>query len=145
MDQMKKILWIDDDVRRPELSVDIDEFNENGFEIIKADNPDECNEIISQRQDFECIIIDISMPTGKNINFGEAKGGMRTGLIILKQLVNNEKLNDIQKVVFTIVDDEDVRSYCEENNIPYLSKRKFLSDTFVERIKHILSHTDNKD
>ena len=31
MDQMKKILWIDDDVRRPELSVDIDELNENGF------------------------------------------------------------------------------------------------------------------
>lgn len=142
MDSMKKILWVDDDIKRLELSVDIDEFIDKGFEIIKAANPDECSEIIEQRHDFECIIVDISMPTGKNIDFGEAKGGMRTGLIILKNLVKNKELKNIKKVVYTIVDDEEVRNYCEENNITYLSKRNYLSDTFVEKISQLISLKD---
>lgn len=142
MDSMKKILWVDDDIKRLELSVDIDEFIDKGFEIIKAANPDECSEIIEQRHDFGCIIVDISMPTGKNIDFGEAKGGMRTGLIILKNLVKNEELKNIKKVVYTIVDDEEVRNYCEENNITYLSKRNYLSDTFVEKISQLISLKD---
>lgn len=142
MDSMKKILWVDDDIKRLELSVDIDEFIDKGFEIIKAANPDECSEIIEQRHDFECIIVDISMPTGKNIDFGEAKGGMRTGLIILKNLAKNEELKNIKKVVYTIVDDEEVRNYCEENNITYLSKRNYLSDTFVEKISQLISLKD---
>lgn len=145
MAKVKKILWIDDDLRRPELSIDIDEFNENGFEIIIADNPDECSEIIAKRHDFECIIIDISMPLGKSIDFGEAKGGMRTGLIVLKNLVNNKKLKKIQKIVYTIADDDEVRDYCEDNNIPYLRKQMYLSDTFVDEVKHIISQqTSNK-
>lgn len=143
MEQVKRILWVDDDVKRLELSVDIDEFNDRGFEVIKASNPDECKEIIAQRQDFKCIIVDISMPTGKSVDFGAAKGGMRTGLVVLKELVKNDRLNNIKKVVYTIVDDEEVRNYCEENNIPYLSKRNFLSDTFVTRISKIISGSED--
>lgn len=65
MESVNRILWVDDDVKRLELSVDIDEFTDRGFVITKAENPDEFNEIIAGRQDFQCIIVDISMPTGK--------------------------------------------------------------------------------
>lgn len=144
MESVNRILWIDDDVKRLELSVDIDEFTDRGFIITQAENPDEFNEIIADRQDFQCIIVDISMPTGKHINFGEAKGGMRTGLIVLRQIVANEKLNDILKVAYTIVNDDEVISFCKENDIYYLDKGKYLSDSFVDRIEQLLKPKENK-
>lgn len=144
MESVNRILWVDDDVKRLELSVDIDEFTDRGFVITKAENPDEFNEIIAGRQDFQCIIVDISMPTGKHINFGEAKGGMRTGLIVLQQIVANEKLNDILKVAYTIVNDEEVISFCKKNGIYHLDKGKFLPDSFVDKIEQLLKSKENK-
>lgn len=138
MEKMNKILWIDDDIKRRELRTDIDEFEYQGYQIVPAANPDELETIISSQTDFECLIIDISMPTGKNIDFGEAKGGMRTGLVVLKKLVNNPKFKEVKKVVYTIVDDEETRNYCEDNNIPYLEKQNYLPDSFVAEIKKIL-------
>lgn len=36
MESVNRILWVDDDVKRLELSVDIDEFTDRGFVITKA-------------------------------------------------------------------------------------------------------------
>lgn len=139
MEQCKvKILWLDDDIHRLKLQPYIDELEDNDFEIIKVSNPDDIDEMISENSEIKCIIIDISMPTGKNIDVNEAKKGMRTGLFVLKKLNERSDLNNIQKVVFTIVSDEDVRKYCENYKIPYLNKQECLTDSFVSELKSIL-------
>jgi CheY-like chemotaxis protein len=137
--QVKKILWIDDDVNRYSLMPYIDEFKEKGFTIVKAENPDESDEILTKQKNFICIIVDISMPLGEKILFGEAKAGMQTGLIILKKLVDDSNLNVVKKVVFTIVDDAEVREYCNKQtpSIPYLQKHNFCTDTFVAKIQEL--------
>lgn len=138
MEQIKKILWIDDDINRFPLMPYIDEFNEKGFVILKAEDPDESEKILSIEHDFLCIIVDISMPLGESIQFGEAKGGMQTGLVILKKLIDNPKLNDVKKVVFTITDDAEVRDYCNKQQISYMQKHQYCADIFVEKIEKII-------
>lgn len=141
MEQRKiKILWIDDDLYRLKLQPYIDELEDNGFEIIKVTNPDNVDQAIEQNHDIECIILDISMPTGKNIDVNEAKKGMRTGLFVLQNLNEQPQLNTIKKIVFTIVSDEYVRKYCELHKIPYLNKQEYLTDTFVSELKSIIGH-----
>jgi CheY-like chemotaxis protein len=140
MEQLKNILWIDDGIESSALRPYIDEFNENGFTIIRAANPDECDEILNSRQDFQCIIVDISMPLGQTIKYGEAKGGFLTGLVVLKKIVDNPKVKNVKKIVFTIVENNaDVREYCTNNHIEYLEKQRYLADTFVAKVKDILS------
>lgn len=141
MEGIKKILWIDDDINRFSLMPYIDEFVEQGFLIIRVENPDEIDEQISLHlNDLQCIIVDISMPPGNNISFGEAKAGMQTGLVILKKLVENTALNSIKKVVFTIVDNADVRDFCNSQmpKIPYLQKHKYFTDTLVSEIQKLV-------
>ena len=139
----KKILWIDDDINRFPLMPYIDEFKEQGFTIIGVENPDEIEEkLSSNNNDFLCIIVDISMPLGSKINSGEAIGGMQTGLVILKELVENANLNKIKKVVFTITDNSKVKTYCSTQNppIPYFQKQKYLADAFVNEIIEITTN-----
>jgi CheY-like chemotaxis protein len=142
--QVKKILWIDDDVNRYSLMPYIDELNEKGFTIVKAENPDEIYKILSRQKDFLCIIVDISMPLGEKIPFGEAKGGMQTGLVILKKLVEDKTLANVKKIVFTIVNDDEVREYCNSQtpSIPYLEKSKYFTDAFVAEIQKLTQNND---
>jgi len=145
----KKILWIDDDINRFALMPYVDEFQDRGYDIDKVENPDEINNILEQNPIPDgiivdlCmpmgIIVDVSMPTGKNIGYGEAKGGLQTGFVVLKRLMANPQLNNVKKIIFTIVDNPEVRRYCEENGIEYLEKRNFLSDTFVNKVEEIIS------
>ncbi|KAA6335362.1 hypothetical protein EZS27_016400 [termite gut metagenome] len=137
-----KILWIDDDINRQVLKPYIDEFEENGFAIIGVANPDEIENKLNLMQNLKCIILDISMPYGTKIDPVEAKQGIKTGLIVLQQLVNNLSLKNIKKVVFTITDNDEVRDYCDKNVIDYLEKKSFMAGTFVDRIKKIISDSD---
>jgi len=139
MEQCKvKILWIDDDISRLKLQPYLDEFEESGFEIIPVENPIDLDSTIDSNKDIQCIILDISMPTGENIDVSESKKGMRTGLLILKKLIENTNLNHIKKVVFTIVGDDEVHNYCKSKQILHLKKQDYFPDTFVEKIKEII-------
>jgi CheY-like chemotaxis protein len=140
MEQCKvKILWIDDDIDRIRLKPYLDEFEDNGFEIVKVANPDNIDCIIASNKDIQCIILDISMPVGKSIHAIESQKGMRTGLLVLQKFNQNTNLSPIKKVVFTIANDVEVCNYCESNNIPYLLKQEYLADTFVKEIKKCLT------
>ena len=136
-----KILWIDDDISRFKLQPYIDEFEDNGFEIIKVSNPDDVEENIAGNDDIRCVILDISMPTGKKVSSELAKRGMRTGLLILKKLQEDPMLEFIKKVVFTIVTDDEVRRYCQEHGIHHFKKQEYVADTFIEKIKKIIGES----
>jgi CheY-like chemotaxis protein len=139
---VNKILWIDDDINGYPLMPYLDEFDDRGiYEIVKAVNPDEMESELRKHYDLKCIIVDICMPLGEKIPFGEAKGGMQTGLVILKRLMGNPKLEGVKKVVFTMVESPEVREYCKAQNpeIPYLEKKTFnTSKKLVDKIERII-------
>ncbi len=142
MDGLKKIIWIDDNINRFSLMPYIDEFVEQGFTIIKVENPDEIDKQLElHNTNLKCIIVDISMPAGEKISSGEAKSGMQTGLVVLKQLVKNESLQNVKFVVFTIVDNPEVIDFCNNQSpqIPYFQKNKYFTDTFVDEIKILIN------
>ena len=131
----KRILWIDDDVNNPELQTEKFELEKNDFIVVGSETPDAGLEVLKTDTDFGCIIVDISMPRGKNISFAEARGGMRTGLIILRRLLADTRLNNIKKIVYTVIDDGEIIKECENQNVLYIKKGCLLSSEFLECIK----------
>ena len=136
-----KILWIDDDIHRSFLRPYVDELIENQFSIIKVNNVDDINDTINKEEkgSISLIIVDIAMPPGKKIDLRLARGGLRTGKIILEQLEKNGIVKNAPKVVFTNVDDDIVKNYCENKNIPYLKKEDYFADEFVNELSLIIS------
>ena len=143
MKAKKRIIWIDDDINRLFLRPYIDEFEESGFDIIKVMEADEVDNILQNEitDTLTAIIIDISMPPGEKISFREARGGLRTGKIILERLLSDESVSNVTKIVFTNVEDPVVELYCMDNNIPYLKKENYFSNEFVDVIMALI----NKD
>lgn len=133
------VLWVDDDINNSRLRVERDEFEENEITIIRAENPDECLEQLNNSK-VDLIILDISMPLGGNIQPQESLGGMRTGLVLLKILMEKEQTKGIKKIIYTIVDDQDVKEYCSKNDIPYLSKQEIFPEELVEKVKQMMNH-----
>ena len=138
MDQNKQILWIDDDIKSSILRPYVDEFFDNGYSILKVKNPDDIEENLKDPQGIIAIIIDVSMPTGETVDFHKAKGGLHTGFIVLKRLLDKEELNHAKKIVFTIVEDSEIMNFCKEVGIPYLKKNDYVSDTFEKKIEDLL-------
>ena len=141
MKTKKQIMWIDDDINKPILRPYIDELKEKDFDIIKVMKVDDVDCILQNEitDSLTAIIIDISMPPGKNISFREARGGLRTGKIILERLLSDESVSNVKKIVFTNVEDEVVKRYCMENRIPYLKKEDFFSNEFVYYINELMN------
>lgn len=142
METVKRILWIDDDINRFALKPYIDVFKERGYTIDGAENFDESLKILEQKNTYGCIIIDVSMPLGSLADSREAKSGLRTGMVVLKKMMDNPDLAEVKKVIFTIVDNAEARDYCDENDVPYLEKQEFLSTTFVDEIEKIISSSE---
>jgi CheY-like chemotaxis protein len=133
-----KILWIDDDIDRLKLQPYLDGFEDRGFEIIKVANPDDVDKAIESNSDIQCIILDISMPTGESFGAKESKGGMRTGLLVLGKLVADARIASAKKVIFTIVSNDEVKEYCDFKGIPCLLKQDYVASSFVAKIKEII-------
>lgn len=141
METRKKIIWIDDDINRSFLRPYVVELMDNDFDIIKVNASDDVkNNLENMKGDnsLVAIIIDIAMPTGNIINFRKARGGLRTGIIILKDLLKNENYAKVPKIVFTNVDDEEVKKFCKGNDIPYLKKVEYFPDMLVDEIMNLI-------
>jgi signal transduction histidine kinase len=145
MEQPKmKILWIDDDINRLSLRPYIDEFHHNGFDVIGVENSDDIEKSIASNADILCVIVDLSMPIGKNFDVIEAKRGLRAGFAILQELNKNYRLSHIPKIVFSIAEDPKVYQYCVSNSIKYLLKYDYSPNTFVETIKNIINSSESE-
>ena len=139
MKTKKRIMWIDDNINGLFLRSYIDELEESGFDIIRVMKADEVDNILQNEitDSLTAIIIDISMPPGEKISFSEARGGLRTGKIILERLLSDESVSNVKKIVFTNVEDAVVEQFCMDNNIPYLKKENYYSDNFVDKINEL--------
>jgi len=73
-----KILFIDDDQRR--MKPYVDELVRNRHEVVFVDNVDQALAMFRSRNDFDLVVLDISMDAGTAYRFEDTGGGTRTGL-----------------------------------------------------------------
>lgn len=139
MERVNNIAWIDDDLIGTSLMPYIDELEESEFNVIRIYQLDDIVSTLNKITDLKLIIMDISMPIGEDISFQEAKGGTVTGLIVLERLKKDSNLKNIRKVIFTIVENEAVIKYSQDNNIPIIRKRVAKSSDFKTEIKKIIN------
>ena len=78
------------------------------------------------------------MPTG-DLDMVEADYGMRTGRSLIKIIRESDsKYKDVKIFVYTVIGDEDVRKFCQEENIPYLHK-SVKSKEFADSVMDYLN------
>ena len=79
------------------------------------------------------------MPTG-DLDMVEADYGMRTGIVLIKKIrESNSKYKDVKIIVYTVIGDEEVRTYCRDNDILYLNK-SIKSKEFANFVMDYLNH-----
>lgn len=132
-----KILWVDDDVNRPELRAEKDELMERECEVISIPNTDAFLEILKENHgnsDCDCIILDLSMPVGNEFALQDAAYGSRTGLLLMKKIRENFIFGGVKIIVFTIVESDEIEKECKKYDALYLKKAKLLSYEFADEV-----------
>lgn len=120
----KNILWIDDDINKPALEPDRDELNDRNCQIIPKTRPDDFLKIIKDgngRIDsflIDIMLIDTMMPNGKELSSKETDNTTRTGLVLIKRLFESEKYKNIPIIVYSVVDEDEIKDYCIKHEIP---------------------------
>ena len=126
-----KILWVDDDVNGPELMSERDALEEKNCVVTPITNPDQLR--LEDIPSYNCIIIDLFMPTGEKLNFSKTRGGSRTGLVLLKKI--KDQYSDFKTIVYSVFELPEVRSYCKgKNNIEYWNKSSLTADEFADNL-----------
>lgn len=133
----KNILWVDDDIDKYALMADRDELESRGCNIIKASRSEDLLKVLREQiLQIDCIIVDICMPTGE-LDMEEADYGMRTGIALIRK-IKESNYKDTPIMVYTVIGKDDVRQYCEDNNILYLNKSSILSEEFADFVMNYL-------
>ena len=145
MENKKRIVWIDDDIDTPILRPYVDEFEDNNFEVIKIKDINNFMDILKKeaKNSISAILVDILMPP-QYLDFSETRGGLRTGIVVIKHILNEEELKGIPIVAFTIVDDTEINNFCKGNSIPCIEKKIYFSDEFVAAIDAIIKDKNLK-
>lgn len=113
------ILWLDDDIDAT-LSAHIDELEDNGYTVLRANTPEKMWQILNEQYgNVSGIVLDIMLPTGENIDNVEAdriaaKAGVHTGIVLLKQLRDDIRYRDIPIIIFTILSDQELVDVAKE-------------------------------
>ena len=136
MKKNHKVLWIDDDVNGPELMSERNSLEEANCSITPITTPDELI-YVDDPSKFDCVIVDLSMPTGKKLTLQQTRGGSRTGLCILKELKKEHP--EIKAVVYTVFDISEVKEFCQKQGIKYLNKSDYLADDFADAIVKLIN------
>lgn len=145
----KNILWVDDDIDKPALEPDRDELADRNCLIIPQKRPDDFLKIINDGNEridgfpVDCIIIDAMMPNGKILSSKETNNTTRTGLVLIKRLFESGNYKNIPIIVYSVVDEDEIRNYCIENEIPLemitiLNKSMTSSDFANNVVKGLL-------
>ena len=124
MQESKKVLIIDDDVKLTEIYSEV--LKGAGFEIVVVNQANTAIESISaQRPDL--VLLDILMPEV-------------SGLELLETIKNNESINQIPIVFLTnLRDDDTIKQGLAKGAIGYLMKTELTPGQVVEEVKFFLN------
>lgn len=141
----KRIAWVDDNINTQILKTYIDEFEDNGIEVVKIKTVEGLLENLKKelQNSLSAILIDIIMPPG-NYDDGKTRGGLRTGIPVLEDILKEDLFKNIPIIVVTNVDDAEVTKFCETNAIPRLKKHDFFSDSFVIAVNEEIKKYNEK-
>jgi CheY-like chemotaxis protein len=133
-----KVLFVDDDWRRLERHVD--ELRDRGYTVTFESQVDPAIAILRDSANyFDLIILDISMPPGKEMFFQDTVGGTRTG-VALYDLVRNLRPN-VKIIALTNVPDKGVANYFhneDPNLCRFVRKPEALPFRFGELVSEFL-------
>lgn len=133
------ILWVDDDIKR--LRVFVDEMQDEGYEIIQAETPEEMEAVLSrERQNIDLIIMDLMLPIGHRISPVKVNNGRLTGLFLIERIKENKALKKIPIILFTIISDSSVSNWCKNHNVKILRKADVLPSELCQHVLSILSN-----
>ena len=143
--EKKRIVWIDDDIYSPILRPYIDEFEENNFEVVKIKDIDNLLPILKKELEkaLSAILVDIIMPP-QNLDFSKTRGGLRTGIVVIENILNDVTLKNIPIVAFTNVDDLVVNNFFRNKSIMCLEKKNYFSNEFVAKIDSFIDDSNNR-
>ena len=124
MQESKKVLIIDDDVKLTEIYSEV--LKGAGFEIVVVNQANTAIESISaQRPDL--VLLDILMPEV-------------SGLELLETIKNNESINQIPIVFLTnLRDDDTIKQGLAKGAVGYLMKTELTPGQVVEEVKFFLN------
>lgn len=142
-----RVIWIDDEIDTIYLRSFVKEFEENGIDVIKVKKIDDIDATLQNedKNSLTMIILDIAMPPKENISIRDARGGVITGQIILEELLKNDNVSCVKKVVFTQVEDEEVEQYCNNKHISYFKKEDYFEDEFYDAIMDIINNKEENE
>lgn len=143
----KRIVWIDDNINTPILKPYIDEFEDNGIEIIKQKTVVGLIETLKKelKNSLSAVLVDIIMPP-ENYDDGKTRGGLRTGIVVLEDILKETSLNNVSIIAVTNVDDNEAVKFCEMNKVPLLKKYEYFSDSFVKAVnEEIKKYGENQN
>ena len=137
----KNILWVDDDVNRPALEPDRDELKERNSNIIGVPGPDGFIKIINEGNDqirvdgflVDCLLMDTMLPNGEELSSKETDNTTKTGLTLIKKLFESGKYENIPIIIYSVVDEDEIKDYCSEKGIP-LDKITILNKSMTSRM-----------
>lgn len=120
----RNILWVDDDIKKPALEPDRDELKERNCKITEMTGPKSFLEKLNDSNEridgvlIDCFLIDTMLPNGDNLTFKETDNNTKTGLILLKRLIESGKYREVPIIVYSVIDEDEIRDFCLEKRIP---------------------------
>ncbi len=136
---MSKIIWFDDRHAFGEYNNSIDVFKTNGYEVIPVSDLN-LNSFLKGIADntilpenIACLILDMSWKGNTPREGFFAKYGIAVGMELYDKLMKSS-FKKVKTIVYTITEDEDVKSFCKKYGILYLCKETYFGSIFVSRV-----------
>ena len=72
----------------------------------------------------------------------ESEYGMRTGFVLINKIrKSNSKYKNAKIIVYTVMEDSEVRQSCQNHNILYLSK-SIKAEEFADRVMEYIEYNN---
>lgn len=137
-----KILFVDDEQRRMKPVIAEIEFRGHNVTFESTVDP-ALVRLGDSRQQFDLVILDVSMPSGKEFGNLDTDGGARTGVSFYGKL--RAMCPSLKVVVYTNVADRGVEQYFEKENrmlCRFIRKPSVLPFEFVDEIEKFVSPSE---
>lgn len=136
-----RMLFIDDEERR--MMPVVEELKFAGHDVIFKAQVDSAVELINnQNEEFDLVVIDVSMPPGQKFQAEDTYGGARTGIHLYNLLrIARPK---VKIIVLTNVADRGVEEHFRRENpalCRFIRKPSILPFQFVEEIENFVSQS----
>ena len=128
------ILWIDDDhdlLRSQRMNL-----TEDGYNVFIEPDVDKALSIISGSREKLCgIILDVMMNPGKILKNKNHHGGLKTGLVFLEYLNEENLLQGLKVFVFTHRIDSEMSEDIQKMDVHYHLKQDHKGKKIVDLVK----------